>query len=75
MKISVLCLSYLAQFSLEYESFQKKKKDVEKIKTHILCSAATFSKIVPKSDNVDRCCKAGQATDKNMVHEHCMLDT
>ena len=26
-------------------------------------------------DNVEKCCRAGQATDGNMVHVHCMLDT
>jgi len=24
---------------------------------------------------VEKYCKAGQITDKNMVHAHCMLDT
>jgi len=26
-------------------------------------------------ENVEKCCRAGQATDDNMVHAHCMLDT
>jgi hypothetical protein len=26
-------------------------------------------------DNVEKCCRAGQATDDNMAHAHCMLDT
>ena len=36
---------YFAEFFLEWEMFQI--KDVEKIKTHILCSVTFFSKIVP----------------------------
>jgi len=27
------------------------------------------------SDNVEKYCRAGQATDDNMAHAHCMLDT
>jgi len=26
-------------------------------------------------DNVESCCRAGQATDDNMAHSHCMLGT
>jgi len=26
-------------------------------------------------DNMEKCCRAGQATDDNMAHAHCMLDT
>jgi hypothetical protein len=32
-------------------------------------------KIVPLLDNAGKPCTAGQATDDNMVHVHCMLDT
>jgi hypothetical protein len=47
MKNNVRLLSYLSQFFLEWEMFQRKV--VEKIKTHILCSVFLFSlpKIVP----------------------------
>jgi len=35
-----------------------------------------FSKIVPFLwDNVEKYCTAAQATDDNMAHAHCMLDT
>ena len=34
-----------------------------------------FLKIVPFMRCVGKCCKAGQATDDNMAHAHCMLDT
>jgi hypothetical protein len=46
-------------------------KFVEKIKTHILSSVTFFEyEIMWKNTVVAR-----QATDDNMVHAHCMLDT
>ena len=49
---------------------------VEKIKTHILYTVTFF--LSPKScrlwDNVYKYYGAGQATDVNMAHAHCMLD-
>jgi len=52
---------------------------VEKIKTHILCSVTFFffspRKLCRLLDNVEKYCRAGQATDDNMAHAHCMLDT
>jgi len=50
-------------------------KAVEKIKTHILCSVTFFSKIVPFIRYVEKYYRSGQATDENVVHVHCMLDT
>jgi len=51
-------------------------KVVEKIKTHIFCSV-TYPP--PQSchlfDIVEKYCRAGQATDDNMAHVQCMLDT
>jgi hypothetical protein len=49
-------------------------KVVEKNKTRI-SSSITFPprKSCPLSDNVEKCCKAGQTTDDNMAHAHCML--
>ena len=48
MKSKAYFWSYLSDFFLEREIFQKKKKVVEKIKTHILCSITFFPpKIVP----------------------------
>jgi len=51
-------------------------KVAEKIKTNILCSVNFF---VRKScrlwDNVEKICRAWQATDHNMAHAHCMLGT
>jgi len=49
-------------------------KGVEKIKTHILCSITVFRKSCRLWDNVEKYCRAGQATDDNMAHAHCMLD-
>ena len=46
----------------------------EKIKTHILCSKTFSLKSCRLGDNVDKYCTAGQATDDNMAHAHCVLD-
>jgi len=40
---------------------------VKKIKTHILYPVTSFS-------GVEKYCRAGQATDDNMAHAHCMLE-
>jgi hypothetical protein len=42
------------------------------IKTHILCSATFFS---PKIVNVEKYGTVEHATDENMAHVHCKLDT
>jgi hypothetical protein len=73
IKTNIHFLSYLAHFFLEWEIFQTKV--VEKIKKHILCSATFFSKIVSLWDDVEKYCRAGQATDDNMANAHYMLDT
>jgi len=44
-------------------------KKVVEIKTHILCWRIFFWKSCRLWDNV------GQATDDNMAHAHCVLDT
>ena len=64
---------YLAHFCLESEMFQTKA--VQKIKTHILCSVTFSRKSCSLWDNVEKYCRAGQTTDGNMAHAHCMLDT
>jgi len=48
---------------------------VEEIKTHILYSITFFRKSCRLWDNVAKYCRAGQATDVNMVHVHLMPDT
>ena len=73
MKANVNFWSYLAYFFLEWEMFQTKV--VEKINTHILCSVAVFRKSYRLWDNVEKYCRSGQATDDNMAHAYCMLDT
>jgi hypothetical protein len=52
-------------------------KVVEKIKTHILCSLKLcFSrKSCNLWDSVEKYPTVRQATDDNMVHVHCVLDT
>ena len=47
---------------------------VQKIKTHILCLVALFRKSRGLRD-VEKFCTVVQATDDNMAHAHCMLDT
>jgi hypothetical protein len=64
--VHFLCL---AQFFLEWKVFQTKV--VEKIKTHVLYSTRESCRLW---DNVKKYCRAGQATDDNMAHAHCMLD-
>jgi len=50
-------------------------KFVEKIKTQILSSVTYFLKSCRLSDNVEKYCRAGQATDNEMAHAHCLLNT
>jgi hypothetical protein len=46
----------------------------EIIETHILCSVTFFRKLCRLWDNVEKCGRAGQATDDNMAHAHWKLD-
>jgi hypothetical protein len=49
---------------------------VENIKTRILSSITlSLKKSCRLGDNVEEYITAGQATDNNTVHAHCMLDT
>jgi hypothetical protein len=63
-----------AQFFIEWEMFQE-KKIVEKMKTSIFIQYFFFLKSCSLWDKVDKYCRAGQATDDNMAHAHCMLYT
>jgi hypothetical protein len=47
---------------------------VEKIKVNILRSGTLIRKSCHLCNNVDEFCTAGQATDDNKAHAHCMLD-
>jgi len=49
------------------------KEDVDKIKTHNLCSI-TFLRKSRRYEVMWRRSRAGVATDDNMAHAHCMLD-
>ena len=60
-------------FLLEWKIFQT--NIVGRIKTHILCSVNCFWKFCHLWANVKRYCRAGQATDDNVVHAHFMLYT
>jgi hypothetical protein len=50
-------------------------KVVEKIKTHILCLFFVFGNRAVYEIMWKKYCRAGQATDDNMAHAHCMLNT
>jgi len=74
MKTDIHLWQYVAHFFLEWDSFQTKV--VEKIQTHILCSITFFfQKSCSLWINVEKYCRAGQATDDNMANAHGMLDT
>ena len=68
--------SYLAQFSLEWEIFSEKSCR-ENWKKHFVFYNGFFFffKSCRLWYNVDKCCRAGQATDHNKGHAHYMLDT
>jgi hypothetical protein len=68
MKTNIHFWSYPAQF-LEWETFQAKPYENQNI--HFVFNNF-FSKIVPF--NLEKCSRAGEATDDNMVHAHCMLE-
>jgi len=74
MQVNINFWSYLAQICLEWQMFRTTV--VQKIKTHILFSMTYFfGKSCRLWDNVEKYCTAGQATDDNMAHAHCLLDT
>jgi hypothetical protein len=66
--------SYLARFFLEWEIFS------DKICRENQNTRFMFNNFFPQKscrlwDNVAKYCRAGQATDDNMAHAHCMLVT
>jgi hypothetical protein len=74
MKPKYTFLSHLAHFFLEWKNVSD--KFVAKINTHILCSVGFFSRKPCRLwDTVGKYSRAGQATDDNMAHAHCMLNT
>jgi hypothetical protein len=50
-------------------------KVVEKLESHILYSTTFFENRASYEITCKKLCGAGQATDGNMAHAHCMLDT
>jgi hypothetical protein len=70
MKTNTHFLLYLSQFFLEWEVYRT--KFVEEIKTRILYSVSFFEN---RSVYVEKVCTAGHATDDNMAHAYCVLDT
>jgi hypothetical protein len=76
MKTNIHLWSHLTQFFLEWEMFRT--KIAEEIKTHISHSIKSYPpprKSCHLYDNVEKHCRAEQATDENIVHVHCILDT
>ena len=61
------------QLFLEWKIFQTTV--VDKLETHILRSVTFFRNSYRFWDNVEKYFRAGQATDENMAHAHCMLDS
>ena len=64
-------LRYLVQFFLELKNASD--KDVQKIEIDILYLVVFFKKSCLLWDNVEKYRTAGQATDDNKAHAHCML--
>ena len=71
MKTNTNVSTYLAQFFLERDMFQR--KFVAEIKTHFVFSNYSL-KIWFLWDNVEKYSTAGQVTDDNLAHAHFMLD-
>jgi hypothetical protein len=65
MKTYVHVWQYLAYFYVEWLMFQTKV--VEKIKTHLLYSITFLRKSCRLWDNVEKYCRARQATDDNII--------
>ena len=69
MKNNINLLSNLAQFFLKWEMFQTEVVG----NTHFKLNNV-LEKFVPLWDKVVKCCRAGQVTDDNKTHAHCMLE-
>jgi len=73
MKTKINFWFYIAHFFVEWEIFRA--NCAEGITTHSLCSIIIFLKSRRLWDNMEEYRAAGQATDENTAHAHCMLDT
>ena len=72
MKTSTYFWSYLGQFLLKWEIFRTKV--LEKIKTQFMFNNFFFfEKSCRLWDNVEKYCRAEQATGDNTAHSHCVL--
>jgi hypothetical protein len=59
----------------EQENYWIKQKCEGKTRNTLFMFNNFFSKIVLFMRYVEKYCTAGQVTDGNMAHAHCMLDT
>jgi len=75
MNTNIYFLSYLARFFLGGEIFQTKVVLESQNTPFMLSNFFPLRKSFSTWDNVEKCSTAGQATDKNMTHAHCVLDT
>jgi hypothetical protein len=62
--------SYLVQFFSEWKTWDK--CCCQNQNKHFMFNVF-FRKLCPLWDNVEKYCTAGQVTDDNMAHAHCML--
>ena len=74
MKTDINLSLYLAKFFLEWEVFLDKSYGA-KSKHNFIFNNSFFGKPCPLRDNVDKHCRAGQATNDNKAHAHYMLDS
>jgi hypothetical protein len=65
MKTYVHLWQNFVEFFLNSDMFQT--KDVEKIKTHVLCSITFVPKILPLWDNMEKYDTAKEGTDGNVI--------
>ena len=72
-EINIHVWSYLTHFFLEWEIFQT--TFAQKIKTRFRFSNFFFPRNSCNLWVVEKCGRTGQASDENMAHAHCTLDT
>ena len=75
MNTNIHFWSYIAQFFLEREIFRTKVVEEIKNRHFVFKNFFFFRKSCRLWVNVEKYCRAEQATDDSMVHAHCMLDT
>jgi hypothetical protein len=78
MKTIIHFWTYLPQFFLEWDIFFSDKSYRANQNTYFRLNNSfffCFRKSCRLWDNVEKYCGVGQATDDNVAHDHCMLDT